>query len=77
MQMSGRARPIAVRHDEGAALWFLGILATIKGQQRDNSGSRCHPRTLRQTARFRWPTRNRQSLFDVLRAWHAPVGSCR
>ena len=39
MQASpGRAQPIALRHDQGEALWFLGVLATIKASGEATGG---------------------------------------
>jgi hypothetical protein len=35
---SGPASPIALRHDEGEALWFLGGLATIKAASATTNG---------------------------------------
>jgi len=35
---SSTASPIALRQDEGEALWFLGVLATIKAASEMTSG---------------------------------------
>jgi quercetin dioxygenase-like cupin family protein len=34
----GKLQPIALRHDEGEALWFLGALATIKAEGEQTDG---------------------------------------
>jgi quercetin dioxygenase-like cupin family protein len=34
----GTARPIAVRHEEGEAFWFLGVLAVIKADGQATGG---------------------------------------